>query len=32
VRQPMAGEIDPDDATCLQARVQMEETDDAGQA
>ena len=32
VRQPVAGEIDPDDATYLQARVQMEETDDARKA
>jgi hypothetical protein len=28
----VAGEIDPDDATYLQARVQMEETDDAATA
>jgi len=30
VRQPVAGEIDPDDATCLQAWVRMEATDGAG--
>ena len=29
VLQPVAGEVDPDDASDLESRVRMEETDDA---
>jgi tagatose 6-phosphate kinase len=29
VRQPVAGEVDPDDAIDLESQVRMEETDDA---